>query len=86
MKNLYQVTVRTTDSDQHSRATHWQKQTLYCGYDLDEARRVYHESEPSDFYGGAGAATTETVFEYLDTDTVPMDEPGDMSTTDADDA
>lgn len=29
-------------------------EVLYCGYDRDEARRVYHENKPRDTYSGAG--------------------------------
>jgi hypothetical protein len=61
-KKLYRVSVKTTRSLQPgSGGTHWQWEVLYCGYDVDEARRVYHASRPLDHGGSYGNACRETV-------------------------
>jgi len=58
-KKLYRVSVRTTGSMQPS-GTYWQTEVLYCGYDVDEARRVFHESRPLDYSCGYGNRARET--------------------------
>ena len=58
---LYRVVRKTTGSVQPGGDTYWNREVLYCGYDRDEARRVYHESEPSDVWQGYGNRAVETV-------------------------
>lgn len=58
-KRLYRVIVRTTTSVQ-PRGTCWQTEVLYCGYDRDEAERVYHASTPLDYWQGYGNRSRET--------------------------
>jgi hypothetical protein len=61
MKKLYRVLVKTTDSLQPDRSTSWQAEVVYCGYDLDEARRVYHANTPKDYFCGYGNRRRKTV-------------------------
>jgi len=62
MKKLYRVMVRTTGSLQPgSGGTTWQSNVLYCGYDRDEAVRVYHESKPGDYWYGYGNRARRTL-------------------------
>ena len=63
-EKLYRVMVRKTGSMQPCE-TFWRRETLYCGTDRTEARRVYHESAPSDFGGSFGNACRETVCEVI---------------------
>ena len=61
---LYRVIRRTTGSVQPT-GTFWQNKVLYCGYDRDEARRVYHESEPTDYGGSCGNQAAETAMQVI---------------------
>jgi hypothetical protein len=64
---LYRVIVSETDCKQPKHSdTHWRRQVLYCGTNVDEARIAFHASEPQDFSRGAGTAARETDFETLD--------------------
>lgn len=75
---LYRVKIRKTGSVQPS-GTFWTDETVYCDYDIDEARRIYHKNEPQDFGGGNfGSPARETVFEKLDTETLDDDDMGTM--------
>ena len=60
MKKLYRILKKTTGSVQPGGDTFWNTTVLYCGYDLDEARRVYHESRPTDYWCGYGNRCQET--------------------------
>lgn len=80
MSKLYRVIRRTTDSLQ-STGTHWSSEVLYSGYDRDEARRIYHETKPSDAqwvpvdcYGTKVIETLCQVIEDADTDDFADDE------------
>jgi hypothetical protein len=59
-KKLYRVLVRTTSILQLGSDTHWASEVLYCGWDRDEALRVYHESRPGDYWRGHGGRCRET--------------------------
>ena len=62
---LYRVICRWTGSLQPS-GTFWNKEVLYCGYDRAAARQAYHQSAPSDFYGGYGNRVVDTISEAID--------------------
>jgi hypothetical protein len=50
-KKLYRVEVeRSTPQDRDRGQVH--VEVLYCGYDVDDARRVYHANKPSDYHRG----------------------------------
>ena len=78
MAKLYRVKVRDTGSLQPGGASFWTTSVLYCGNDIEEARRVYHNSEPADKSGGFGNYARETLFEKLDTSDLNDDETGEM--------
>lgn len=61
---IYRVVARRTGSVQPT-GTFWDREVLYCGDDRQEARRVYHESEPEDFGGGYGNQARETISEVI---------------------
>ena len=46
-EKLYRVVKRSTSSLQPS-ATFWNDEILYCDYDRDEARRIYHQNTPAE--------------------------------------
>ena len=48
---LHRITLKSTSSLQPG-GSYWTEDVLYCGYDREEARRVYHENEHRE--GGAG--------------------------------
>lgn len=75
--NLYRVTRKHTGSRQPG-GTYWTREVVYCGYDREEALRVYHAVEPTDYGGGYGNAAKETIFESLDTSEIEDDETGKM--------
>lgn len=81
MTELYRVLQETTGSYQGRYTnTYWNKTVLYCGYSIDEARRVYHQAEPTDFGGSRGSPGSPkqmTTLEKLDTSDLPDTEPGD---------
>lgn len=62
---LYRVIEKTTTSLQPS-GTFWNRNVLYCGYDREEARRVYHEQEPADIYRGYGSTCRETIAQAIE--------------------
>ena len=79
MSELYRITARTTGSLQPG-GSFWQTEVLYCGYDRDEARRVFHESEPSDDNRSFGNPARETHAEIIkdgETDDFDDDEVDD---------
>lgn len=57
---LYRILVKTTNSVQPDR-TFWNKEVKYCGYDREEALRIYHENTPGDFWYGFGNRARKTV-------------------------
>lgn len=59
-RKLYRVMIKTTGSLQPAE-TFWRKEVIYCGYDRDEAVRVYHESTPTDTKGSYGNPARVTV-------------------------
>lgn len=59
-RKLYRVMVKTTGSLQPC-GTHWESQVLYCGYDREEAIRVYHASTPTDRWMGYGSQARKTI-------------------------
>ena len=64
---LYRVTKRSTRSLQPGGggATTWNRETLYCGGDRDEARRVYHDNTCHERGGGYGNHATEIICEVI---------------------
>jgi hypothetical protein len=68
MVTLYRVSVRSTHSLQPGSddCTSWSQDILYCGYDRDEARRIYHESTPADYGGSYGCRARETTCEVIE--------------------
>lgn len=64
VKKLYRV-VRQHVYDEGCRDTVHSSEVLYCGYDRDEARRVYHENTPRDTYRGAGKYYYRTVCQSM---------------------
>ena len=62
---IYRVTVKTTGSVMPS-GTFWQREVVYCGTDLEEARVEYLKSRPSDYWCGYGNRARETVIEQFD--------------------
>lgn len=74
MSDLYRITARTTSSLQPG-SSFWNTEVLYCGYDRDEARRVFHESEPADNNRSFGNPARETHSEIIvDGDTAHFDD------------
>lgn len=77
--HLYRVRVESTGSLQPGRGTtYWRSEVLYCGTDRLEALAAYHRSRPTDYGGSHGNPCAETLFEVLDTDELPDNEPGEM--------
>jgi hypothetical protein len=72
---IYRVIKNTTQSLQPAN-TFWTKKVLYCGYDVETARAVYHESVPEDFSQGFGNQVRRTTFDRLDTLNLDDDDPG----------
>ena len=60
MEKLYRISVRSTSSLQPGGGSFWTTAVLYCGYDRDEARREYHNSEPHDDNCSFGRPARET--------------------------
>lgn len=63
---LYRVVVKTTNRVQPN-GTYWDKECIYCGGDLREAKRIYYREEVLDFGGcGHGGPARETVFQVIE--------------------
>lgn len=60
---LYRVSVKETLSLQPDGSTFWNWTVLYCGYDLNEARRVVWQSKPADVHHGFGNRARKTVLQ-----------------------
>jgi len=71
---LYRVIL--TERDNSAR---WDETVLYCGYDTDEARRVYHANEIQDGYRFRDNCNVVTKIDVLDTDDLDEDDMGEMS-------
>lgn len=69
---IYRVTRKTTNSVQPS-STFWNKEVLYCGTDLEEARIEYLRSRPSDHWAGYGNRAAETVIEEFESSPEEID-------------
>jgi len=72
---IYRVVVKTTGSLQPS-STFWNRETVYCGPSLRDARVAYLRSETQDHGAGYGNRARETTIERHDA------EPDDIATTD----
>ena len=73
---LYRISRRWTSSLQ-PRYTHWDRDLLYCGYDREEARRVFHAHTHEEAGGNYGSKATEIESEIIeDADTADFaDDP-----------
>jgi hypothetical protein len=78
---LYRVTIKETASLQPAGTT-WKRTVAYCGYDIAEARRVYHEHEPTDHGSSHGNPAQRTLFERLDATELHDSDPGEMGAAD----
>ena len=66
MSKLYRVTEISTNSyDLSERDVYWRTKALYCGYDRDEARLVYHENKVEDYGWEPGNPARRTVAEII---------------------
>jgi len=62
---LYRVCIKSTSSLQPD-SSFWKKRVLYCGYDREEAKRVYYENEPEDTqYQNYGSSFRQTLFQVI---------------------
>lgn len=64
---IYRVTVKTTGSKQPS-ATFWNREVVYCGTSLEEARVEYLRHEGQDYGGGYGNRARETEIEAFESE------------------
>lgn len=72
---IYRVVVRTTGSLQPGKgATYWDRDVVYCGPSLQEARIAYLREEAGDFGGGFGNRYRETLIEKYDAEPVEIDD------------
>lgn len=65
MTTLYRITEKRTGSLQPS-GTFWHREVLYCGYDRDEARQVFHENKPREYWHGYGNKVMEIEAETIE--------------------
>lgn len=69
---IYRVTVKTTGSKQPS-GTFWNREVVYCGTSLEEARIEYLRHEGHD-YGGYGNRARETEIEAFESEPDEIDD------------
>jgi len=80
MSDLYRVLKRKTSSLQPG-GSFWTESVLYCGYDRDEARRVYYEALPETGGGGGyGNPTSDVVAQLIADDGSDPNEWDDVET------
>lgn len=73
--NIYRVIVRTTNSLQPGYgATSWQREVVYCGPSLCDARVAYLREEPNDRDGSYGNSCRETRIERHDAEPEEIDD------------
>lgn len=61
---IYRVTVKTTGSVQPgSGGTFWNREVVYCGNVLEDARIAYLKSNASDYGGSYGNSARNTIIE-----------------------
>lgn len=69
MKILHRVIKKHTSSLQPGNGnTYWSTEVLYCGYDREEALRVYYTHKPSERSGSYGNSATRTIKQKKDID------------------
>lgn len=79
---IYRVTIKTTGSIQPGRGqTFWNREVLYCGSSLEDARIAYLRSLATDHGGSPGNRCRETEIEGFDSE---PDEPSDTSSVEVD--
>lgn len=72
---IYRVIVKTTGSLQPGYgSTFWNKDVVYCGTELEEARVAYLREEAMDYGGGYGNRCRETVIEQFESDPDEIDD------------
>ena len=69
---IYRVLVKTTGSLQPN-CTFWNKEVLYCGTDLEDARVAYLASVAKDNGGSYGNRATETEIEEFESEPEKID-------------
>jgi hypothetical protein len=74
---LYRVILETTSSLQPGSGTYWEREILYCGPDVRQARIAYHTVKPGEFRG-YGNAASERVWQVLDESAIDDDEHGEF--------
>lgn len=71
---IYRVTIKTTNSLQPgSGGTFWQRESVYCGASLEDARIAYLENEVKDYGGSHGNPVRETVIEEFESEPDEID-------------
>lgn len=70
---IYRVSVRSTGSVQPV-ATFWNREVLYCGTSLEEARIAYLESELQDYWHGYGNSARETKIRKFESEPEEIDD------------
>lgn len=82
-EHIYRVIIRTTNSVQPgSGGTFWQRQVVYCGPSLRDARVAYLREKATDHGGSYGNPARETKIEQFDAE---PDDIADTQVTDVDD-
>lgn len=75
---IYRVTKKTTGSVQPgSGCTFWNRETIYCGTDLEEARVAFLGAKNGEYGGGYGNRACEVEIEQF------ASEPDDIDDTSA---
>lgn len=70
---IYRVTVKTTGSLQPS-GTFWNREVVYCGDSLKEARTVYLKEEATDYGGSYGNRSRETIIQAFEEEPEDIDD------------
>lgn len=70
---IYRVTVKTTGSLQPSQ-TFWNKEVVYCGDDLKQARIVYLRELQGDYGGSYGMRSRDTIIEGFEEEPENIDD------------
>lgn len=71
---IYRVTIRTTGSLQPgSGGTSWQREVIYCGTDLTDARVAYLGSTPADYGSSYGNKCRTTEIEQFEAEPGAID-------------
>jgi len=74
-ESIYRVVVSKTGSLQPTGESHWQKEVVYCGPSLRDARIAYLREVEGDFGGSYGNPSRDTKIEEFEAE--PTDEIDD---------